>query len=150
MPEEIPMAGGVVSSSKQPRIDLLPTELFFRAAARFELGIERKADKAWNALSANQSCLTDKEFVLDRIGHGIGHLLKLRDKVLAGKPMEGDDDAGAVAWTAAFLCCATRALAEAVPAKNCSACGGDGLVHVSGSAPDAKCSACHGTGKAGR
>ncbi len=108
---EVPMAGGVVTSSKIPALHLIPTEALLRTAARFELGIERKgADKAWNACSENQSCLSDKQFVLDRIGHVILHALSLRDKVLRNAPLDGDDDAGAIAWSGAFLCCATKAL----------------------------------------
>jgi hypothetical protein len=109
---EVPMAGGVVTSSKIPPLHLIPTEALVRTATRFELGIERKGeDKAWNACSANQSCLTDKQFVLNRLGHVILHAMSLRDKILRGAPMEGDDDAGAIAWSGAFLCCATKALA---------------------------------------
>lgn len=143
---EIPMAGGIVSSSECPRLELIPTEAQVRRAARYELGIVRKRDKAWNALSGNQACLTDKDFVLQRIGHGIKHLMLLRDKIVADKPMDGDDDAAALGWTADFLCCATRALAEAKPQLNCSACGGDGCIQEIGRT----CPACKGTGKQAR
>ena len=108
------MAGGLVTSSKIPGFHRVPTEALRRLAERFDLGVERKGeDKAWNALSKNQEVLTNREFVLERIGHVIYYALKLRDKVLAGD-LSGDDDAGAVIWGGAFLCCATKALSDAV------------------------------------
>lgn len=111
---EIPMAGGIVSSSKIPALQLIPTEGMTRTAARFECGIERKGeDKAWNACSANQSCLTNKKFILERIGHVLLHALSLRDKIMRDAPMDGDDDAAAISWSGMFLCCATKALDDA-------------------------------------
>ena len=106
------MAGGVVTSSQIPGLHLIPTEALVRLAERFELGIQRKGwDKAWNGCSANQECLTDRDFILDRIGHTIYHALKLRDSIVNGN-LDGDDDAGAIIWGGAFLCCATKRLRE--------------------------------------
>lgn len=113
---EIVMAAGQVSSSAIPGLHRIPTEALVRLAQRFDLGVERKGDKAWNAVTANQQVLADREFILHRIGHVVIHALKLRDKILRGAPMEGDDDAGAIAWAGAFLCCATKALSQ-IPVK---------------------------------
>lgn len=116
---ETPMAGGAVTSSKIPRLELNPTEAIVRLAARFEEGIRRKPPgKAWNALSANQEVLVDKEFILARIGHVEYHCLKLRDKIKGDWPLTDDDDAGAVIWGGAFLCCATKALEDSKTAEN--------------------------------
>lgn len=107
---EIDFAGGKAQSSASPDLQYLSTEALFRLADRCTLGVKNKGDKAWNAISKNQEVLADREFVLNRLSHGIKHLLLLRDKIQAGKPMEGDDDAAAVMWTGMFLCCATKAL----------------------------------------
>jgi len=113
----VKFSGGKGSSSAQPRFELVPTEALVRLVERFELGIERRPDgSAWNALSGNQEVLVDRDFILNRIGHLIGHALRLRDKVSTGKPL-GDDDAGAIIWAGAFLCCATKALAEGLDSK---------------------------------
>jgi hypothetical protein len=101
---------GKVSSSKIPGFHLIPTEALVRLALRFDVGVERKKELAWNALTANQDMLTNKEFILHRIGHVINHAQKLRDKIVAGTSDLGDDDAGAIIWAGAFLCCATKAL----------------------------------------
>ncbi len=138
--KEVTLAGGLVSSSEIPGFHLIPTEALVRLAKRFELGTERKKDKAWNALTKNQECLTDREFILHRISHVIAHALKLRDKITQNLPLE-DDDAGAVIWGGAFLCCATAAK----PPLNCSACGGTGMHELVGE--DTECPACRGTGK---
>ena len=107
--KEIPMAGGIVSSSECPPYHLIPTEALTRLAYRFQAGIDRKGDKAWNAISQNGDCLTDKQFILARISHVIAHANKLRDKISAGLPLDDDDDAGGIIWAGAFLCCATKA-----------------------------------------
>lgn len=113
---EVVMGGGLASSSKAPLFELIPTESMIRLATRFEAGIERKKEKAWNALSSNQVVLLDQKFVMNRITHVIAHSLKLRDKLFAGAILigdgetEADDDAGAIMWGGSFLCCATRAI----------------------------------------
>lgn len=151
---QIHFAKGKASSSKCPPFHLIPAEGERRIAARFQLGIDNRPDgTAWNACSSNQECLTDRKFVLDRIAHVIDHAHKLRDKVIAGRPMDGDDDAAAIGWAAHFLCCATQALEEerAVAAPNCSACGGKGDIVRdplrADETPTYTCPACRGTGK---
>lgn len=141
--EEIPFSSGV-SSSKVPRLELMPYEALVRTAARYEAGIERKGDGAWNALSNNQGCLTDRSFIMARIGHVIHHATRLQAKLLGYVPDDGDDDAAAIAWAGQFLCCATAALAKQVAPRNCSACGGAGSI-LDG---NTMCPACNGTGQA--
>jgi len=120
MPSDSPMqkfSDGKVSSTKVPEYRYIPTEALNRLALRFSAGVERRPDgTAWNACSENQECLTNVAFVLNRLEHAIGHCLSLRDKILRGEPMSGpEDDAGAIIWSGAFLCCATRALANNLP-----------------------------------
>jgi hypothetical protein len=104
--------GGIASSSQQPRWDLIPRQALLRVIKRFELGIERKKEKAWNARSSNQACLLDKEFVISRATHAINHAWALIDKLEGREVDDGDDDAAAIAWSGIFLCEATRALKE--------------------------------------
>lgn len=147
---EIPMAGGAVTSSKIPGFHRIPTEALVRLATRFDCGVERKGEgKAWNAVSANQQVLTDRQFILDRISHVIGHAAKLRDKIVSGARLDDDDDAGAIIWGGAFLCCASAAL-TAKPVRevpDCSACGGYGKFSVPHSHTTLECIVCHGSGK---
>lgn len=107
-PPQKVLAGGKIATSEGPPLQLIPTLALERLAERFALGIERKGDKAWNALSSNQEAIGDKELILDRLGHIIHHALKLRDKVAASdiKAIADDDDAGAIAWGGVFLLCA--------------------------------------------
>jgi hypothetical protein len=107
--QEVKFAGGG-SSSKTPRLELIPLESLVRAARRFELGIANRSDgTAWNALSPNfKSCLEDREFVIDRAAHVALHAMKLK-AILSGEiPDDGDDHAGAILWAGCFLACATR------------------------------------------
>jgi len=104
---QIPMAGGKALSTKAPAVHLIPTIVLEKIADRFELGIEKKGDKAWNAMSSNQEVLQDRGFVLDRINHVIHHAMKLKDKIVEGDiaGIHEDDDASAIGWGAAFLIC---------------------------------------------
>ncbi len=99
-PEQVAMASGAAASSVGPSFHLIPTVALERLAERFALGVERKGDKSWNALSDNQQCLTDKKFLIERLSHIIHHALKLRDKLNAddSEAIQQDDDAGAIAW----------------------------------------------------
>lgn len=140
--------GGKVSSSAISAFHLIPAEALRRYARRCQVGVERKGDKAWNAMTThNQDILTSKEFALERINHLIGHALTLRDKIARGEPLlAGDDDAGAIIWNGGYLCCATAAMAAAVPPLNCSGCGGTGTI-ADHDQYFRNCPACHGSGK---
>ena len=50
---------GKVSSSKCPPFHLIPLVALEKLAERFQCGVDRKGDGAWNAISHNQECLTD-------------------------------------------------------------------------------------------
>jgi len=112
-PVQIAMAGGKAASSVGPPFHLIPTSALTHLANRFQKGIERKGDKAWNALSNNQECLTDKEFVIERMSHIIHHALKLRDQIRFGV-QPGDEslteNAAAMAWGGIFAICAAEQL----------------------------------------
>ena len=115
-PEQIPMAGGKAASSKGPALHLIPTVALEKLADRFELGIARKGDKAWNALSNNQECMDDKDFLIERCSHIIHHALKLRDQLSRGVQTGEEsltDNATAVAWGAIFLTCAAERMKDA-------------------------------------
>ena len=111
-PPQTLMANGKVASTKGPSFHLIPTVALVKLAERFELGEERKGDKAWNATSKNQECLLDRAWLIERCSHIIHHAMKLRDQ-LAG--LEADesptDNASAIAWGGMFLICAAEALA---------------------------------------
>ena len=112
-PEQVPMAGGKAASSKGPAFHLIPTVALIEIANRFEKGVERKKDKAWNATSNNQECLLDKDFAIERLSHVIHHAMKLRDQLVSGvKPGDESmvDNASAVAWGGVFAICATSAM----------------------------------------
>lgn len=113
-PTQVLMAGGKAASTPIPPLHLIPTIALEKLAERFQLGIERKGDKSWNALSNNQECLEDVEFLIDRLGHIIHHALKLRDKLKDQdiEKIKQDDDAGAIAWGGVFLICAIQRLLE--------------------------------------
>jgi hypothetical protein len=110
-PVQIAMAGGKAASSVGPPFHLIPTSALTHLANRFQKGIERKGDKAWNALSKNQECLTDKDFVIERMSHIIHHALKLRDQIRFGV-QPGDEslteNAAAMAWGGIFAICAAE------------------------------------------
>ena len=113
-PPQVLMAGGRVASTKGPAFHLIPTVALVKLAERFELGEERKGDKAWNATSKNQECLLDRAWLIERCSHIIHHTMKLRDQ-LAGSLTEGEEsptsNASAIAWGGMFLICAAEALA---------------------------------------
>jgi len=112
-PVQIAMAGGKAASSVGPPFHLIPTSALTHLANRFQKGIERKGDKAWNALSNNQECLLDREFVIERMSHIIHHALKLRDQIRFGV-QPGDEslteNAAAMAWGGIFAICAAEQL----------------------------------------
>lgn len=89
---------------------MIPIEGLIRAANRFELGIEKHGQRAWNSLSENRiEPLRDKEWLVERCSHGIGHLYNLIERIMTGN-YDGDDDAGAVAWCGLVLSAAMTVL----------------------------------------
>ena len=124
---EVEFAGGKASSSRVPPLHLIPTLCLEKTAERFRLGIERKGEKSWNAISDNQEVLTDLDFLLERTSHIVHHALRLRDKVITYRadPAAGlrllaeDDDASAIVWGGMFLQCAVEALRDAQDVRPC-------------------------------
>lgn len=112
--EQVLHAGGKAASTPIPPLHLIPTVALEALANRFQLGIERKGDKSWNALSPNQEILADVQFAIDRCGHVIHHALKLRDKLLRGdtEAMLADSDGSAIAWGGVFLTCVVDAMTK--------------------------------------
>lgn len=114
-PPQVAFAGGAALSSKIPPLHLIPTISLEELAERCRLGIERKGEKAWNAMSNNQQVLFDQDFILERISHVIFHAMKLRD-VLANRDVDtlenGDNHASAIMWGGMFLICAKNALIQ--------------------------------------
>jgi hypothetical protein len=146
--QEIDFAGGKALSSKIPGFKYFPYRALVRIAKRFELGIERKGEKAWNALAKSRDeVAADKEFAIERAAHAAHHAMRLK-AILAGEiEDDGDDHAAALGWSAMYLCEATE---PRVVLKNCSACGGEGSVKYGDgrdSEATTKCPACKGTGK---
>ncbi len=105
---------GNATSSKQPRWDLVPRRALLRLVKRFEMGQERKGDKAWNGRSTNQDVLLNREFVASRVAHVINHAYALLDKLEGRLDDDGDDDAAAIAWGGIFLCEVTDATKNAL------------------------------------
>jgi len=107
-------ASGLVSSSRVPPFHYITTHSLERLAARCQLGVDRRPDgTSWNAMKPEKTedVAHDTEAIMDRIDHGIKHLLLLRDKIVTGAdPLADDDDAAAVLWCAMFLCEITRVL----------------------------------------
>ena len=98
---------GTAALTKIPRFELIPKEALISLALRFEKGIERHKEKAWNALSSNyQSALTE-EWVLARLGHAIDHAYNALAKLHSGAD-DGEDDAGALMFAGAVLACYRR------------------------------------------
>lgn len=111
-PEEIPMAGGKVKTSKIPRWELIPTAALDSIASIFELGIVRKGDGAWNALSDNQEILTDIDFLINRLAHIMRHAALIRDQLKATGTINAED-AGALGFGGVLMTCAAKALHDA-------------------------------------
>ncbi len=101
-----------VTSTKQPRLSLIPHAGLVNAAERFELGLQKHGDKAWNNLSKNQAALHDREWLIERCSHAIEHCYRLIDFLklipanmnvdsFGGELAKGD--AGAIAWAGLVL-----------------------------------------------
>lgn len=105
--DELREFGSGATSTKQPRLSLIPHQGLVNAALRFELGLERHGEKAFNALS-NQKPLSDIEWLIERCSHSIEHLYRLIDFLKepdmdANALIEAQGDAGAVAWCGLVL-----------------------------------------------
>lgn len=95
---------GKVTSTKLARLELIPKSALIALADRFELGIERKGEGAWNAASqANEEVLQDKAFVIERLSHCIHHCYDAIKKLVLDCPNEGEEDAGAILFAGAVL-----------------------------------------------
>lgn len=118
VPETVEFAGGKVTSSKCPAFHLIPSIALLRLVKRFELGQERKGNKAWNA-TTDQSVLDDRAWVMERLNHVIKHAMDLRDKLAKGdmEAVKNEDDSAAIMWAGAFLICATEKLTSSSSQK---------------------------------
>ncbi len=103
MDEKVRYATGV-TASKGPRLDLIPYAALVALAGRFELGLERHEDGAWNARD-DKEFPADLEWVMARLSHIISHAYKAMGKITGKLPNDGEDDAGAIMWGGAFLAC---------------------------------------------
>ncbi len=92
-----------VTSTAIPRFELIPRVGLESLAARFELGVERKGEGAWNALREDlRDVLKDGSFVIERLSHCISHSLDAIQKVNRGEVI-GEDDAGAIMFAGCVL-----------------------------------------------
>jgi hypothetical protein len=111
-PPQIDIGNGRTTKGKA--YHLIPKIVFETLADRFELGEERKGDKAWNALSKYQDVLENIPFIHERINHIIQHAMEFRQKLIEGKPFVTPNnkggDAGAILWGGAFLACVAEVL----------------------------------------
>lgn len=100
------------TSSRGPRLDLVPHHALVRLAARYELGAAKHGRDNW------RKGLGDIEYLRDRISHAIEHAYKLLDDLDCFErdgTLPSDDNAGALMWGGAFACEGTRALGCTVP-----------------------------------
>ncbi len=111
MEEKRDFASGV-TSTKQPRLSLIPHAGLVNVAERFELGLQKHGEKAWNNLSKNQAALQDRAWLIERCSHAIEHCYRLigflRDnpefqEIDSYKMELAKGDAGAVAWAGLVL-----------------------------------------------
>lgn len=102
--DKIVLAGGAMTSSKIPRIEMIPYRALLRLAARFELGEERHKDASWNGMKPENAGLKDKNTMVVRAAHAMLHASKLIAILTGQIPDDGDDHASAVMWAGAFLC----------------------------------------------
>lgn len=116
-PPQVEVIPGALSTAG-PDFSLIPGIALERLAERFQLGEERKGDKAWNAHSKNQHILLSKKFLIARLNHVIHHSFKLIHKLANDIPFDSDDDAAAIMWGGCFAIAATDAMTkEESPSK---------------------------------
>ena len=91
------------TSTKQPRLSLIPHKGLVNAAQRFELGIIKHPQGVYNALTS-QEPLGDTEWLIERVSHCIEHCYclidTLRTEWISSK---SEGDAGAIAWCGLVL-----------------------------------------------
>ncbi len=111
-PEQVPMAGGQVLSTRIPPYHLIPTAALDALANRLAEGLRLKREQSWNAIANNQEVLKNLEFLIDRLGHIARHTMLLRDKLHRRDfdAIVADDDAGAILFGGTLLTCAIDAL----------------------------------------
>ncbi len=87
---------GAQSSAYVERYDLVPRNFLRRVAARFARGAAKYGDLGY------RKGLRDREYILDRMNHLQEHV----QAYVAPQSVEEatDDNLGAIAWAAAFLC----------------------------------------------
>lgn len=94
---------GASSSEKAPPFHLIPLEVLIAEARRYGLGEVKhgrgnfeKACGSYKQPAEHDG--QDKEWMIDRINHGILHALRWLAKMEGLIPWSDDDDAGAVQW----------------------------------------------------
>ena len=98
------------TSTKQPRLSLIPHKGLVNAAVRFELGLNIHGQGAYNALSPGDQ-LDDADWLIERCSHAIEHAYSMIDilKKIKGPKCINDynemlaQHAGAVAWCGLVL-----------------------------------------------
>ncbi len=94
-----------VSSSKIPRYELIPREALISLARIFEEGVQLKgADRAWNGTRRNYLSMLSREFVVERLAHGIDHASKAIQAITQGNQVD-PHDAGAIMFAGAVMAC---------------------------------------------
>lgn len=93
-----------VTSTALPRLELIPKSTLESLGKRMELGIKRKGDGAWNALTHyNSEALVNSDFVIERLSHCIHHCYDAIRKIVNNKILEEEDDAGAILFAGSVL-----------------------------------------------
>jgi hypothetical protein len=82
--------------------ELVPRIGLIRVANRFTLGLQHHGEHTYNALHKPEA-LKDKEWLIERASHAIGHLYNVIGKLSGQIPLGGDDDAAAVGWAGLVL-----------------------------------------------
>jgi len=97
------------TSTRQPRLSLIPHRGLVNVAERFELGLVEHGSGAYNALSNGTSkCLSDRDWLIERCSHAIEHAYSMIDLLKSDRGMlEIKTDlaihAGAVGWCGIVL-----------------------------------------------
>lgn len=94
--EKIVISKDGATSSACPDFSLIPLDALIALAERYSLGVQKHGKDNW------RKGLTDKDYVIQRLNHGIYHALKMINKLEGKIENDGDDDAGAIMWCGAF------------------------------------------------